>query len=173
MHVPPNQFSISTLPHVYREIVKNDFATGRYVGPFMRRQVEAKLGPFQTSPLSLIPKTSKPGKYRAVHNFSHPHSLRPEMSSVNSHISSDDFPCTWGTFTAVTPLIACLPPGSQALLWDVVEVYGMIPTHPNQWPGLVICLQEEDSFAINVCNNFGLTSAGGVSQDDSSWLDSA
>ena len=33
---------------------------------------------------------------------------------------------------------------------------------PSQWPGLVICLQAEDQFAINVCNNFGLASAGGI-----------
>ena len=84
------------------------------------------------------------------------------MSSVNSHINCDDFPSTWGTFTTVTLLIAHLPPGSQASVQDVAEAYRTIPAHPDQWPGLVICLQEEDSFAINMCNNFGLTSAGGV-----------
>ena len=161
-HLPPNHPSIRTLPHVYREIVENEFAAGRYVGPFTRSQVEAELGPFQTSPLSLVPKTSKPGKYRAVHNFSHPHSPRPETSSINSQINGDDFPCTWGTFTTVALLVARLPPGSQASVRDVAEAYRTIPAHPDQWPGLVIRLQEEDSFAINTCNNFGLTSAGGV-----------
>ena len=162
MHIPPNNISISILPHVYTEIIENEFRAGRYVGPFTRKQVEAKLGPFQTSPLSLVPKTSKPGKNHAVHNFSHPHSPRLEVSSVNSHISSNDFPCTLGTFTAIALLIAHLPPGSQASVQDVAEAYRTIPAHPNQWPGLIIRLQGEDSFAINVCNNFGLTSAGGV-----------
>lgn len=38
----------------------------------------------------------------------------------------------------------------------------MIPILPAQWPGLVIRLQAEDQFMVNVCNNFGLTSAGGA-----------
>jgi hypothetical protein len=45
---------------------------------------------------------------------------------------------------------------------DVVEAYRTIPVTPSQWPGLVVRLQAEDQFAINVCNNFGLTSAGGM-----------
>jgi hypothetical protein len=32
----------------------------------------------------------------------------------------------------------------------------------SQWPGLVVKLRDENSFAINTCNNFGLTSAGGI-----------
>ena len=45
---------------------------------------------------------------------------------------------------------------------DVVEAYRTIPVIPAQWPGLVIHLQGEDQYAINVCNDFGLTSAGGI-----------
>ena len=82
--------------------------------------------------------------------------------SVNAHINSDDFPCTWGTFATVALIIAHLPPGSQASVCDVAEAYHTIPAKPDQWPGLVICLQADDQYAINVCNNFGLTSAGGV-----------
>ncbi|SRR6266702_1578576 len=68
------------------------FATGQYIGPFMREQVEANLGPFQTSPLSLVPKTSKPGKFQAVHNFSHLHNPLPEATSINLQIDGDNFP---------------------------------------------------------------------------------
>ena len=59
-------------------------------------------------------------------------------------------------------IIARLPLGSQALAHDVAEVYWTIPTKPAQWPGLIIRLQADDQFAINKCNNFGLTSAGGM-----------
>ena len=38
----------------------------------------------------------------------------------------------------------------------------MIPAAVSQWPGLVIHLQATDQFAINMCNNFGLTLARGV-----------
>ena len=35
-------------------------------------------------------------------------------NTINSHINSDLFPCTWGTFSTVALLVARLPPGSQA-----------------------------------------------------------
>jgi hypothetical protein len=62
-YTPPNYSSILHLPDVYKATVENEFAAGRYVGPFSRAQMENELGPFQTSPLSFVPKVSKPGKY--------------------------------------------------------------------------------------------------------------
>ena len=159
---PPNHPSILHLPDIYNSTIHREFAAGRYVGPFTRAQLEVELGPFQTSPLSFVPKTSKPGTFRAVHNFSFPHVPSPETFSINSRIDSEDFPCTWGTFTTVALLISRLPPGAQASVRDVAEAYRTIPANPSQWPGLVIRLQADDQFAVNVCNNFGLSSAGGV-----------
>ena len=161
-YIPPNNPSVIHLPNVYSSTVENEFAAGRYIGPFSRRQLEAEVGPFQTSPLSFIPKVSKPRKYRAIHNFSFPHNPSPDATSINSHINSEDFPCTWGTFATVVQIITHLPPRSQASVRDVAEVYRTIPARPSQWPGLVIRLQEEDQYAVNTCNNFGLTSAGGI-----------
>ena len=162
MHALQNHWSISILNDVYNSIIQNEFAASRYIGPFTRAQLEASLGPFQMSPLLLVPMTSKLGKYQAVHNFSRPHNPLPAISCINSSINSDDFPCTWGTFPMVFLLVACLPPGSQASVRNVAEAYQTIPTLPSQWPGLVIHLQDDDQFAVNVCNNFGLMSAGGV-----------
>ena len=161
-YAPPNHASVKSLADVYSKIIDSEFTAGRYIGPFSRNQLERALGPFQSSPLSLVPKTTSPGTYRAVHNFSHPHVPSSDVTSINSHINCDDFPCTWGTFSTVALLIARLPPGSQASIRDVAEAYRTIPVKPNQWPGLVIRLQADDQFAVNVCNNFGLTSAGGV-----------
>ena len=161
-YTPPNHASVNSLLNVYNDIILNEFSSGRYIGPFSRSQLEAEIGPFQSSPLSLVPKTSKPGMYRAVHNFSHPHNPTPEAASINSRIDSDAFPCTWGTFATVALLIARLPPGSQAAVRDVAEAYRTIPVTPSEWPGLVVRLQAHDQFAVNTCNNFGLSSAGGV-----------
>jgi hypothetical protein len=161
-YTPLNHPSIKSLFNVYTSIINSEFTAGRYIGPFTRSQLESAMGPFQTSPLSLVPKTSKLGRYRAVHDFSHPHDPSPDATSINSHIDSNDFPCTWGTFATVALLISRLPPGSQASVRDVAEAYRTIPAIPSQWPGLVICLQADDQFAVNVCNNFGLMSAGGV-----------
>ena len=59
-------------------------------------------------------------------------------------------------------IIYNLPTGSQAAIHDVAEAYRTIPITPEQWPGLVVKLLGDDQFAINTCNNFGLTSAGGI-----------
>ena len=158
----PNHHSINPLIAVYSSIVDNKFMARRYIGPFTCNQLEANIGPFQTSLLSLVPKTSKPGKYCAVHDFSHPHNPTPRTASINSQIDSNEFPCTWGTFSTVALIVVCLPPGSQASVWDVGEAYRTIPATPSQWPGLVIHLCGEDQFAVNTCNNFGLTLARGV-----------
>jgi hypothetical protein len=139
-YTPPNNSSVAHLSNVYNSTVNNKFTAGRYIGPFSRAEPEAELGPFQTSPLSFIPKASKPGKYRAIHNFSFPHNPSPETTLINSHINSEDFPCTWGTFSTIVQLITHLPPGVQVSVCDVAEAYRTIPASPSQWPGLVIRL---------------------------------
>ena len=137
-YITPNHNSVDSLINVYSGIIKNEFAAGHYVGPFSHGQLEQVLGPFQTSPLSLVAKLSKPGKYRMVHNFSHPHEPSTEAKSINSYINSNSFPCTWGTFMTVALIIARLPPGSQVSVRDVAEAYRTILAMPTQWPGLVI-----------------------------------
>ena len=143
--------------------METEFQKGRYLGPFSRAELESLIGPFQSSPLSLVTKPRKPGKYRMVHDFSHPHSpCTNPVQSINSAINSHNFPCTWGTFSTICLIIYRLPPGSQASIRDVSEAYRTIPVHHDQWPGLVVRLQDEDSFAANTNNSFSLTSAGGA-----------
>ena len=161
-YAPSNSPTLHLHPEAYRDMVSNEFRKGRYIGPCTRQEVEALIGPFQSSPLSWVPKPGKPGKYRAVHNFSFPHTPTPDVASINSSIDADMYPCTWGTFATVCFTIFNLPPGSQAAIRDVAEAYRTIPIIASQWPGLVVKLLGEDEFAINTCDNFGLTSAGGV-----------
>lgn len=161
-HAPPNNTSLDEFSEAYNGIEQKEFSKGRYLGPCSQREIEDLIGPFQTSPLSIIPKNGKPGKFRAVHNFSSPHAPLSHTTSINSSIDSDNFPCTWGTFNTLAFIISNLPPGSQASVRDVAEAYRTIPVTPSQWPGLVIRLRGDDQFAINTCNNFGLTSAGGI-----------
>lgn len=143
-------------------MVTKEFTKGRYIGPCTRQEVELLIGPFQSSPLSWVPKPGKPGKYRAVHNFSHPHTPSSTTASINCSINVDTFPCTWGTFTTICFTIHNLPPGFQAAIRDVAEAYHTVPITPDQWPGLIVKLLGKDEFAINTCNNFGLSSAGGI-----------
>jgi hypothetical protein len=159
---PINHISTKLYREAYTKIISQEFQSGRYLGPYSRSEVERLIGPFRSSPLSLVPKPGKPGKFRAVHNFSH---STKSFSSINSGINAEDYPCTWGTFEVVCLSISRLPPGSQASVRDVATAYRTIPANYTQWPGLVIRLESnasDDNFAINTNNNFGLTSAGGV-----------
>ena len=159
---PYNSPSLNVLPDAYAEITEREFTIGRYLGPFSKCEIENLIGPFQSSPLSLVAKPGKPGKYRAVHNFSYPHTPSLSTQSINSSINAEDYPCTYGTFATICLIISRLPPDSQVSVRDVAEAYRTIPVKPSQWPGLVVRLRDVDQFAINTNNNFGLTSAGGV-----------
>jgi hypothetical protein len=159
---PSNHPSITKYNSEFNNIIQAELQKGRYIGPVTREEVEFLLGAFQTSPLSIIPKPGRPGKYRLIQNLSSPHSPLNSITSVNSSIDSNQYPCTWGTFSVICLLIRRLPPGSQAAVRDVKEAYRTIPIKPEQWPGLVVRLDEDDSFAIDTRDCFGLASGGGV-----------
>jgi len=159
---PPNRPSLYEHKAEFDEIIQTELKKGRYVGPVTLAEVEALLGAFHTSPLSIIPKPGQSGKFRIIQNLSSPHSPLGAISSINSSIDSDQYPCTWGTFTTICLLIWHLPPGSQAAVRDIKEAYRNVPIKPEQWPGLIIHLDKDDSFAIDMRDCFGLASGGGL-----------
>ena len=55
---PHNKASIEQHAITFEDYVNNEFQKGCYLGPFTQAQIESVLGPFQSSPLSII---SKPG----------------------------------------------------------------------------------------------------------------
>ena len=147
---------------MFQKSITHEFTTGRYEGPFTRQQIENILGPFQTSPISIVPKPNKPGKYRIIQNFSSPYpSSGTGHSAINTDIVSSHFPCTWGTFETICSTILHLPPGSQAAVRDVAEAYRTIPLKSSQWPGTVVRLSQSE-FAIDKCLAFGCSSSAGV-----------
>ncbi|PPQ81825.1 hypothetical protein CVT24_005483 [Panaeolus cyanescens] len=163
---PPNKSSIIDHGEAFQKIMDTEFSKERYIGPVSRQEAESLLGPFQSSPLHIIPKAGRAGRFRLIQNLSYPHkpSRSPEgreIKSINSQISSESFPCTWGTFETVSLTISRLPPGSQAAVRDIKEAYRTIPLHPSQWPGIVVRINEED-FAIDTQDCFGLGSGAGV-----------
>ena len=160
---PPNRDSILEHANRFAEIVSNEMEKGRYIGPFSRNLLEDLIGPFQSSPFSIIPKLGRIDKYRNIQNYSFP--LRPSFAfpnpSINSYINSDDFPTTWGTFSLISLLIRRLPPDSQIATRDVSEAYHTIPLHHSQWPAAVVRIAE-DEFAVDTSNCFGSAPSAGV-----------
>lgn len=164
-YTPPNGPSVEAHEEAFQALIRTEFEQGRYLGPYTRAEVEEMLGPFQTSPLSIIPKPGRAGRFRIVQNLSHPHSPRkeqPQIQSINARIVSDNFPCTWGTFVTVYLIIARLPEGSQAAVRDVKEAYRTVGIHFSQWAGIVVRLPGEDNFAVDTCDCFGLASGAGI-----------
>ena len=137
-YAPPNHPSVESYKDVFKAAISKELTLGRYLGPYSQSEVESVVGKFQTSPMSIIPKPGKPGKFHLIQNLSSPHSPVGQITSINSHISSDLYLCTYGTFTTISLLILQLPPGSQAALRDVSEAYCTIPLKPSEWPGLVV-----------------------------------
>lgn len=161
-YTPANHPSIINHRNDFQKVIEAEFQKGRYIGPLSNTEIIDLIGPFQTSPLSIIPKPHKPGSFRLIQNFSHPHSQITLVPSINSAISSEEYPCTWGTFGTVALLIWSLPPGLEGATRDVKEAYHTVPLHPSQWPGMVVRLSEDNSFAIDTQNAFGLASGAGI-----------
>ncbi|KAF7325196.1 Reverse transcriptase/ribonuclease H [Mycena kentingensis (nom. inval.)] len=173
---PPNRDSIIIHSEAFKRVVATEFAAGRYLGPASQTKLEREIGPFQTSPLSMVPKSHDPSAMRLVQNFSYPFTPRNDHFSINYFIDSDAFPCTWGTFTCVSLKISLLPPGSQIGIRDISEAYRIVPTHSSQWPGTVVRIPaklfdlaarpelegRDDVFAIDSNVAFGEASGGGA-----------
>ncbi len=161
-HTPRNSSSLIQFASSFEATVAREFNSSRYLGPFTCSELESLIGPFQSSPLSLIPKPHKPNVMRLVQNFSFPRSPSVDYASINSNIFSDDFPCTWTPFKAFCAIVCQLPPGTQAMVRDVAEAYRIIPLHQSQWPGTVVRLSDGDSFAVDTQTAFGIASGAGI-----------
>lgn len=160
--IPPNKDSVGEYGLQFQRVVDEEIRKGRYLGPVSREVMEAAIGYFQCSPLSVIPKTT-PGKIRIIQDFSFPHffnTLYP-LPSVNSHTDASAFPCTWGTFLSVAHLVWYLPPGSQMAVRDVAEAYRTIPLHSSQWAATVVGLGQ-GLFCADIFAAFGARPSGGV-----------
>lgn len=164
---PPNKLDSQQHKEAFELIKNNEIAAGRWLGPFSREDIEMVLGPFQSSPIAMVDKPGKPGKFRLVQNLSYPHkpvyipSIGTTISSINSHIDSSLYPCFWGTYANTCRLIWTLPPNSQGAVRDISEAYRSIPLHPSQWPGLIVRTSEQE-FCVDTRDMFGLSSSGGA-----------
>lgn len=154
---PSNSPSITEHAPAFDLVIQKEFQRGRYLGPFSQTEIEEAMGPFQSSPLAIIPKPDRINAFRLLQNLSFPYT----PLAINHTIDSDLYPCIWSTFSMVCLTIWGLPPGSQAAVRDVAEAHRTIPITPTQWPGLVIKLQGANSYAVDTCCPFGLCSSSG------------
>ncbi len=88
IHAPRNSKSIAENPNIFIPLILEEIQEHRYFGPFNEREVvQAVRGPFQTSPISLVPKpNTDPLKFRHVNNLSSPRIPRTTPSGVITSI---------------------------------------------------------------------------------------
>lgn len=163
---PPNRDSVVQYETHFTKVIHNEIQTGRYIGPASKATIEALIGPFQSSPMSIIPKPGRANKYRILQNLSFPINPSPAYPnpSINSFIDSHNFPTTWGTFTVTSLLLTRLPPDSEIATRDVSEAYRGTPIHYTQWPSHVV-RTAEDAYCIDTAVGFGARPSGGIYGD--------
>ena len=136
----PNKDSALTYVNEFHKMIEHELTKGRHIGPFSEPLLLLLIGPFQSSPISIIPKPGRPAKFRIIQNFSFPQSPSTHFPnpSINSYINVANFPTSWGTFSIVYLLISRLPPGFKAATHNVAEANHTIPLHQSQWPAAVV-----------------------------------
>ncbi|KAE8255066.1 hypothetical protein A4X03_0g5620 [Tilletia caries] len=88
---PPNHKSATSDLKTLNSAIEKEIGLGRACGPYTKEEVEDLVGPFQTSPLGLVPKPN--GKWRMVQDFSYPR--KGEYPAIYNYIASDEFVCAW------------------------------------------------------------------------------
>ena len=91
------------------------------------------------SPLGLIPKKNKPGKWRLIVDLS-----SPMDASVNDGISPDLASLSYASIDHLAALIVMEGKGSFLVKADIKEAYRMVPVHPEdqhllgvEWEGVI------------------------------------
>lgn len=133
---PPNH---SSAEKVKEKIIRNldkEVIAKRVFGPFTKEEVFKYLGFFRSSPLGAVENGDK--SFRPINDLSFPRN-DPTTPSVNSFVDKDNFTTTWDDFETVSKFLRNLNESCEMGIFDWEGAYRQIPTHPSQWPYLVIC----------------------------------
>jgi hypothetical protein len=106
-YTPENLSSLNDHVHIAQEWVESEISLGRMEGPFSKEELEAKIGPFISSPLQMVVKTPYPGapsKSRTCVNLSYK-GPGHDQESINGFIDSDEMQTRWGLLQECAHLV--------------------------------------------------------------------
>lgn len=109
-YAPPNLPSALEHDQLIQDYINTKLNLSRFSGPFSQQALEAKIGPFHSSPLQVAVKDKGPDlpkKFRVCRNLSY---KDPSGRSVNDEINAKDFPTRWGTAQLVADFVRVLIP---------------------------------------------------------------
>ena len=140
--------SVTNHPQAVQQYIANEVTLGRLVGPLVSSEAVA----VHCSPIGIIPKQHKPGKWRLIHDLS-----SPEGASINDGISPDLSSLTYVTVDQVAQDIVRLSPGTLLAKLDVKSAYRIVPVHADDRS--LLGLSWEGNVYVDSALPFGLRSA--------------
>ncbi|GAA5931264.1 hypothetical protein JCM1841_000878 [Sporobolomyces salmonicolor] len=139
LYFPPNASMSPAEVAAVDEGIRQDVLKRRLAGPYDPLWLAQTLGIlFRSSPLSCRRKYTPPGKpqkLRTIENLSFPYSPTPGGTrSVNSNLSSDDYPSRWTRLSTLLDAVRRLPRDTTVLVTDLTDAFKQLPIHPSQRP---------------------------------------
>ena len=113
---------------------------------------EADQAGIHCSPIGIIPKKNKPGKWRLIVDLS-----SPEGASVNDGIDKDMSRLSYTSIDAIAEKVLSLGRGAMLAKMDIKQAYRIIPIHPeDRW---LLGMRWDNQVFVDKTLPFGLRSA--------------
>ena len=113
---------------------------------------EAALAGIHCSPIGIIPKKNKPGKWRLIVDLS-----SPEGASVNDGVNKDMCSLSYTSVDVITNKVLELGQGTLLAKMDIKQAYRMIPVHPED--RYLLGMRWQETVFVDKTLPFGLRSA--------------
>ena len=114
-----NHPSAASNPAIVREFISSECLAGRLVGPVPSYLASS----VHTSPIGLVPKSGRPGRWRLIVDLS-----SPPNQSVNSGIRSD---VKYASVDQAVDRILLLGQNTELIKIDLKDAYRIVPVHPH------------------------------------------
>ena len=112
-----------TNPEVVADYIKTEVVAKRLVE--LSRETAAALA-VHCSPIGIIPKKNRPGKWRLIVDL-----LSPESASVNDGIRKELCSQSYTSVDAIADRIVAMGRGTLLAKLDIKQAYRMVPVHPD------------------------------------------
>ena len=115
------------LENILLEKIESEIRKGRMMGPFDRPPFDD----FQISPVSVREKSTA-GKFRMIHNLSHPYN----GSSINSNIRESEKSVKYSNIRDAIAILSNLPTGVYMCKTDIKDAFRIMPIRESDHPKL-------------------------------------
>lgn len=136
-------------PKVVSDYIAEELAVGRLVELSADEAIGLKI---HCSPIGIIPKKNKPGRWRLIVDLS-----SPEDASVNDGIEKEICSLSYTSVDAVADKVLALGRGAMLAKMDIKQAYRMVPIHPQD--RRLLGMRWEGKVYVDKTLPFGLRSA--------------